>query len=56
MDVPEEKRVKLMACRLNGGAFAYWERLQNKRIREGKHPVRAWYKMKQLLKRDFLPP
>ena len=56
MGVPEEKRVRLVACRLKGGAFAWWERLQNKRIQEGKHPVRTWYCMKQLLKKDFLPP
>ena len=27
MEVSEEKRVKLMACRLKGGASAWWERL-----------------------------
>ena len=46
MEVPEEKRVKLVACRLKGGASAWWERLQNKRICERKQLVRTWFKMK----------
>ena len=27
MDVPEERRVKTITCRLKGRAFAWWERL-----------------------------
>ncbi|KAI5663817.1 hypothetical protein M9H77_23140 [Catharanthus roseus] len=34
-DIPQEKRVKLVACRLKGAAFAWWERLLHKRQREG---------------------
>ena len=30
--------------------------IADRRIQEGKHPVRTWYCMKQLLKKDFLPP
>ena len=47
--------MKLVACRLKGGAFAWWERLQNRRLCEGKQPVRTWYQLKQMLKKDFLP-
>ena len=36
MEVPEEKRVRLVACRLKGGALACWERVQNRRVREEK--------------------
>ena len=54
MGVPEEKRVRLVACRLKGCVSAWWERLQNRRIREGKHPIRTWFRMKQLLKKDFI--
>ena len=56
MEVSKEKMVKLVACRLKGGGSAQWERLQNRRLREGKQPVKTWYQMKQLLKKDFLPP
>ncbi|KAI5683271.1 hypothetical protein M9H77_04499 [Catharanthus roseus] len=31
MDIPQEKRVKLVACRLKGGASAWWERLLHRR-------------------------
>ena len=47
--------MKLVAYRLKCGASAWWEMLQNRRLRKGKQPVRTWYLMKQLLK-DFLVP
>nr|GEY01131.1 RNA-directed DNA polymerase [Tanacetum cinerariifolium] len=56
MEIPEDQRVRLVACRLKGCASAWWERLQVKRYREGKQPIRTWYRMKQLLQKDFLPP
>ena len=46
MEVPEEKRVRLVACRLKGDAFTWWERLQTMRIREGKQLVKTWYRMR----------
>ncbi|GJX22684.1 reverse transcriptase, partial [Tanacetum coccineum] len=39
-----------------GCASAWWERIQAKRYREGKQSIRTWYRMKQLLQKDFLPP
>ena len=56
MEVPEDRRVRLVACRLKGGASAWWERLQNRRYREGRQLVQTWNRMKQLLQRDFVPP
>ena len=55
MKVLEEKKVKLLACRLKEGASAWWERLQSRKIREGKQLVRTWFRMKQLLKEIVFP-
>ena len=56
MGAPEKKRVRLVACRLKRCASAWWEGLQKRKIRKGKHLVITWFRMKQLLKRYFLPP
>lgn len=54
-EIAEEQRVKVVAYKLKGGAFAWWEQLQYKRKREGKRPIRSWSKMRRLLKARFLP-
>ena len=41
IEVLEDKRVRLVACRLKGEASTWWKRLQNRRIREEKQPVRT---------------
>ena len=56
MEVTKEKRVGLVAFRLKGGASAWWEKLQTRRVHEGKQLVRTWYRMRKLWKKDFLPP
>ncbi|XP_010247056.1 PREDICTED: uncharacterized protein LOC104590196 [Nelumbo nucifera] len=38
MEIPEERRVKLVAFRLKGGASVWWERMRETRIREGRGP------------------
>ncbi|XP_024031026.1 uncharacterized protein LOC112094434 [Morus notabilis] len=55
MNIAEEKKVKLVAYKLKGGASAWWEQLQQNRHREGKRPVQTWPKMKQQLRARFLP-
>ncbi|PKU85169.1 RNA-directed DNA polymerase [Dendrobium catenatum] len=55
MDVPPEKQVKYVACRLKGGASAWWMQVQQTRFRSGKGNVRSWARMKQMLRAHFLP-
>lgn len=54
MDIGEEKKIKLVAYKLKGGASAWWEQLQLSRAKQGKTKVRTWYRMKQLLRARFL--
>ena len=51
-DVPEDKKVKLVALRLT----LWWTNLCAKRVRERKSKIRTWEKMKSKLKARFLPP
>ncbi|XP_020691225.2 uncharacterized protein LOC110105887 [Dendrobium catenatum] len=55
MEIEPEKQVKYVACRLKGGASAWWSQLLQCRRREGRGPVRSWSRMKQLLRGHFLP-
>ncbi|XP_020679500.1 uncharacterized protein LOC110097468 [Dendrobium catenatum] len=55
MEVSPEKQVKYVACRLKGGASAWWLQLIQNRQREGKAPIRSWGRLKQLMRRHFLP-
>jgi len=55
-DVPEEKKVKLVALRLRKYASLWWTNLCAKRVRECKTKIRTWEKMKTKLKARFLPP
>ncbi|KAM1072831.1 hypothetical protein FF1_018042 [Malus domestica] len=56
MEIPEEKKVKLVAYKLKSGPSAWWEQLQISQTRQRKTHVHSWMKMKQLLKARFLPP
>ncbi|PKU80123.1 hypothetical protein MA16_Dca024582 [Dendrobium catenatum] len=55
MEIPPEKQVKYVACRLKGGASAWWEQILQSRRREGRSRISDWGKMKQLLRAQFLP-
>ncbi|PKI59980.1 hypothetical protein CRG98_019626 [Punica granatum] len=54
--VSEEKRVKLVAYRLKGGASTWWDRVQENRGRVGKQPIQTWERMRRMLRARFLPP
>jgi hypothetical protein len=56
MEIPEDKKVKLVAYRLMGGASAWWEQLQLTRIRQRKGMVQTWAKMRRLLRARYLSP
>ncbi|PKU83803.1 hypothetical protein MA16_Dca010896 [Dendrobium catenatum] len=55
MDIIPEKQVKYVACRLKGGASAWWEQTLQTRRRERRGSISTWKKMKQLLRAQFLP-
>jgi len=55
-DVPEDKKVELVALRLCKYASLWWTNLCAKRVRERKAKIRTWEKMKAKLKARFLPP
>ncbi|KAG6764347.1 hypothetical protein POTOM_031813 [Populus tomentosa] len=56
MEIPEDKKVKLVAYRLMGGASAWWELLQLTWMRQRKGMVQTWAKMRRLLRAKYLPP
>ncbi|XP_042488832.1 uncharacterized protein LOC122068982 [Macadamia integrifolia] len=56
MDVVEDRQVKLVVYKLKGGAAAWWNQLQNSRIGQGKFPIQSWQRMRQLMRKRFLPP
>ncbi|PKU88156.1 hypothetical protein MA16_Dca014590 [Dendrobium catenatum] len=55
MDIAQDKKVKYVACRLKGGASAWWQQLLQTCLSEGRGPIRTWLRMKQLLRNHFLP-
>ncbi|XP_020698415.2 uncharacterized protein LOC110111061 [Dendrobium catenatum] len=55
MEIEPEKQVKYVACRLKGGASAWWLQLLQTRRRERRGAVRSWVRIKQLLRGHFLP-
>nr|GEW95804.1 reverse transcriptase domain-containing protein [Tanacetum cinerariifolium] len=53
-DILDHLKVKLVAIKLKEYASLWWDHVQDKRYREGKHKVESWEKMKRLLKSKFL--
>lgn len=54
LEIPKEKKVKLVAYKLKDGASAWWEQLQLSRMRQGKTPIRTWQRIKCKMHGRFL--
>jgi len=55
-EIPEDKKVKLVALKLRKYASLWWTNLLTKRVRQGKGKIWTWEKMKAKLKAHFWPP
>ena len=56
MEIPEERKVKLVVFRFKIGDSVWCERLRETRIREGRGVFQSWRHMKQYLRGRFLTP
>ena len=54
-EVPENKRVSLVATRFRGRAAAWWQQLKVNRARLGKRKIESWDRLKKHLREAFLP-
>lgn len=54
-DIPESKKVTLVALKLRKYASLWWANLTTKRAKDGKEKIKTWSKMKTKLKGRFLP-
>lgn len=53
--VPEDRRVPLVAMRFRGHAASWWKQLKTTRSRTGRTPIQTWEKLKKHLRATFLP-
>jgi hypothetical protein len=54
-DVPENRKVKVVAIKLRKHASIWWEHLKRQRECEGRERITTWAKMKREIKRKYLP-
>nr|GEU68731.1 putative reverse transcriptase domain-containing protein [Tanacetum cinerariifolium] len=54
-EVPENKRVSLIATKLRGRASAWWQQMKLTRERVGKSKITSWKKMKKCTRANFIP-
>ncbi|GJX32580.1 putative nucleotidyltransferase, ribonuclease H [Tanacetum coccineum] len=54
-EVPENKRVSLIATKLRGRASAWWKQLKLTKERVGKPRIMSWQKIKKCMKDNFIP-
>jgi len=55
MEIPKNKKVRLVSVRLQAAASVWWEQTTNSRARQQKRPIKSWPKMKKLIRKRFLP-
>jgi hypothetical protein len=53
--VPEDKRVALVATKLRGRARVWWQQVKKTRTLQGKGKITYWDKMKKHMRSAFLP-
>ncbi|XP_026448257.1 uncharacterized protein LOC113348625 [Papaver somniferum] len=54
-DVPDNKRVQLVATMFRGRANSWWQQHKLQRSRKGKQNLVSWEKMKKHMRAEFLP-
>jgi len=54
-DIPDDKKVKLVALKLRKYASIWWANLVATIVRKGKGKIRTWIKMREKLRSKFLP-
>jgi len=54
-DIPDDKKVKLVALKLCKYVSIYWNNVLSKRVRKRKGKIKAYKKMKEKYKAKFLP-
>ncbi|GJR74594.1 putative reverse transcriptase domain-containing protein [Tanacetum coccineum] len=54
-EVPENKRVSLIATKLRDRASTWWQQLKLTRDRVGKPRIMSWQKMKKCMRANFIP-
>ncbi|CAA0811876.1 F-box associated ubiquitination effector family protein, partial [Striga hermonthica] len=54
-EVPEERRVALVATRFRGRAAVWWMNVSSLRHRQGKQPLVSWTKFREVVEREFVP-
>jgi hypothetical protein len=54
-EVPNDKRVPLVATKFRGRAAAWWQQLKQTRAREGKAKITSWTRLLKKMRPAFLP-
>lgn len=53
MEIPQDKWAELMAFKLKGIVYAWWQNVQNRRRVTGKPLIKLWPRMQRMMKEYF---